>query len=608
MENLTNINMLWVLLCGFLVFLMQLGFSMIETGSVQSKNTINVAMKNLIDTVFGIAFFWLIGYGIMFGYDIDGIIGSNHFAINGTNPSENTFFFFHAMFAATAVTIISGAVAERIKFNGYIVVAIIVTSFIYPLYGHWAWAEHGWLKELGFTDFAGSTVVHSMGAWIGLVGAIFLGPRLGKFTKGKVHYFAPSNHNFIVFGVFILLFAWFGFNAGSLLEFNDTVALILMNTLIGACFGGIAGWVLTLFSKDKVAVEVFAFGIIAGLVGITAGCDQFSILESAFVGFFATIIMFVFDKYLTYKLKIDDPLSVVAIHGVAGVWGTLCVGFFGNLPNQLSRFEFILVQGLGIVVAMMTAVVLGSIMFYFLYKLNLLRVRKRHEVLGLNVSEHNAKLPWVDTIDSIAKIMKTGNIQKKIHEERGTEVGLVAKFFNYLLNILRDEQVLLKKSNSILKKNSEIDTLTQILNRRGLLNQIQDLNPFDADMSIIIVDIDKFKSINDTYGHNVGDSVLSELSAVLKSKTRENDILARWGGEEFLIIVFTDDINIAQNIAEKLRIAIEKFHFTTVKKLTASFGVSIAKNEKETFEEIFEKSDKALYQAKELGRNRVCIW
>ncbi|MGB5866875.1 MAG: ammonium transporter, partial [Arcobacteraceae bacterium] len=248
MENINSINTLWVLLCGFLVFLMQLGFSMIETGSVRSKNTINVAMKNLIDTVFGITFFWLIGYGVMFGFDIGGFIGSNHFAMDGSNAKENTFFFFQAMFAATAVTIISGAVAERIKFNGYIVVAIVVTSFIYPLYGHWAWAENGWLKELGFTDFAGSTVVHSMGAWIGLVGAVFLGPRLGKFTKGKVHYFAPSNHNFIVFGVFILLFAWFGFNAGSLLVFNDTVSLILLNTLIGASFGGISGWVLTLFS------------------------------------------------------------------------------------------------------------------------------------------------------------------------------------------------------------------------------------------------------------------------------------------------------------------------------------------------------------------------
>lgn len=608
MENLNEINTLWVLVCGFLVFMMQLGFSMIETGSVRSKNTINVAMKNLIDTVFGIAFFWLIGYGIMFGFDYNGIIGTSHFAMDGSSAENNTFFFFQSMFAATAVTIISGAIAERMKFNGYIVVAIVVTSLIYPLYGHWAWSDNGWLNQLGFTDFAGSTVVHSMGAWIGLVGALFLGPRLGKFSKGKIHYFAPSNHNLIVFGVFILLFAWFGFNGGSLLVFDERVSLILLNTLMGASFGGIAGWMLTLFSKEKVSIEVFAFGIVAGLVGITAGCDQFTLQQAAFVGFFATIFMFLFDRYLTHTLKIDDPLSAVAIHGIAGIWGTLCVGFFGSLPNELTRFEFILVQGLGIVVAMLTALVFGVILFYGLYKLNLLRVQKKYEVLGLNVSEHNAKLPWVDTIDSIIKIMKTGNFKKKIYEERGTEVGLVAKFFNYLLDILREEQIKLKKSNLILKKKSEIDTLTELSNRRGLLNKIKDLNPFEMNMSIIIVDIDKFKSINDTYGHNVGDSVLSELSSVLKNKVRENDLLARWGGEEFIIVIYTEDINIVQNIAEKLRVAIEKFHFTTVKKITASFGVSQAKHETETFEDIFEKSDKALYQAKELGRNRVCIW
>ena len=608
MQNIETLDHLWVLSCAFLVFLMQLGFSMIETGTVRSKNTINVAMKNLIDTVFGIVFFWLVGYGIMFGFDSHGLIGTDSFTINGSDNSQNTFFFFQAMFAATAVTIISGAVAERIKFNGYIFVAIIVTAFIYPLFGHWAWHDNGWLKTLGFTDFAGSTVVHSMGAWIGLVGAIVLGPRIGKFSKNKINYFSPSNHNFIVFGVFILIFAWFGFNAGSLLKFDESTSLILINTLIGASFGGVSGWLISLFSKQKVGVETFAFGILAGLVGITAGCDQFTVGESAFAGFTAALIMHVTDKILLYKFKIDDPLSAVSIHGFAGVWGTLCVGFFGNLPNQLTRTEFIGVQLLGIFAAFITAVILGGILFYLLYKFNLLRVSKRHEVMGLNVSEHNAKLPWVDTIESIVKIMKTGNIQKKIYEERGTEVGLVAKFFNYLLNILRKEQIKLKKLNTSLKRSSQIDPLTQVLNRRGFMDNIQGQNPFESAISLIVIDIDKFKSINDTYGHNVGDSVLKELSQVVKEKISEDDILVRWGGEEFIVTVFTKDINITQNIAERLREAIENFKFTTVNNVTASFGVSLAKNKEETFEEIFEKADKALYQAKQMGRNRVCSW
>jgi Amt family ammonium transporter len=603
-----NINTLWIMLCAFLVFLMQFGFSLIETGTVRTKNSINVAMKNLIDTVFGIIFFWLIGYGIMFGLDYNGLFGTDGFAIDGSNSSQNSFFFFQSMFAATAVTIISGAVAERIKFDGYIVVAIIVTSLIYPLFGHWAWNENGWLNQLGFRDFAGSTVVHSIGAWIGLVGTIILGPRLGKFSKGRVKYFAPSNHNFIVFGVFILLFSWFGFNSGSLLKFDDSTSLILLNTLIGASFGGLAGWVISLFSKEKLGVEIFAFGIIAGLVGITAGCNEFNLYEAAFVGFMATLIMFAFDLMLIHKFKIDDPLSVVAIHGAAGVWGTLAVGIFNPTPNDLSRLEFIFVQSLGIVVAMITALLLGSILFYILYKLNLLRVKKKHEVLGLNVSEHNAKLPWVETIESIVKIMKTGNINTKVYEERGTEVGLVAKFFNYLLNILKNEQIKLKKLNSSLKKSTQIDPLTKILNRRGLMDMIGEKNPYNDNISLIVIDIDKFKSINDNFGHNVGDSVLVELSKIVKSKIRDDDIFVRWGGEEFVLIVFTDNLNIVENIAEKLRIAIEEFNFTTVKKITASFGVSIPRNDKQNFEDIFENADKALYQAKEMGRNRVCTW
>jgi len=608
MENLTNLDIAWIFTCAFLVFLMQLGFSFIETGTVRSKNTINVAMKNLIDTVFGIIFFWLIGYGIMFGMSSNGIIGTNFFAIDGLDLNQNALFFFQAMFAATAITIISGAVAERMKFNGYIFVAIIVTSFIYPLFGHWAWNENGWLNQLGFTDFAGSTVVHSLGAWIGLVGAIYLGPRLGKFTKGQVKYFAPSNHNFIVFGVFILVFAWFGFNGGSLLSFDKQASLILANTLIGAIFGGVSGWLLSIFSKTKVDVELFAFGIIAGLVGITAGCNQFSIYEAAFVGFTATIIMFLTDQFLLHKLKIDDPLSVVGVHGFAGAWGTLAVGFFTALPNGLTRMEFIGVQLLGIISAFLLAVILGFFLFYILSKLQLLRVRKKHEVLGLNVSEHNAKLPWVETIESIVKIMKSGNIQKKVYEERGTEVGLVAKFFNYLLSVLRTEQIKLKKSNITLQKKSQIDQLTQILNRRGLEEILKNKIPYTEGICLVIIDIDKFKSINDTYGHTIGDSVLKELSSVVSTILREEDIFARWGGEEFVIITYTQDINVAQKIAEKIRKEIENFSFATVGKVTASFGVSYPKYKTDTFKTLFEQADKALYQAKELGRNRVCTW
>ena len=604
---MSDINLLWILISSFLVFLMQFGFSLIETGTVRTKNTINVAMKNLIDTIFSIVIFWLIGFGLMFGNDSYGLFGTDKFLIDGTDLELNAIFFFQAMFAATAITIISGAVAERIKFNGYIVVAILVTAFIYPIVGHWAWNENGWLAKLGFVDFAGSTVVHSLGAWVGLAGTIILGPRLGKFKNGKIKYFAPSNHNFIVFGVFILFFAWFGFNAGSLLALNFQVTSILMNTLISAVMGGVGAWFISLVFKEKLEVEILSFGLIAGLVGITAGCNSLTLYQSAFVGFASTFVMHFSDQFLLKKMKIDDPLSAVSIHGFAGAWGTIAVGIFATPIDGMTRLDFITIQIIGVISAFIFSFILGIVLFLLLYKLNLLRVRKKHEVLGLNTSEHNARLPWVETIESIISIMKTGNVQKKVYEERDTEVGIVARFFNILLENLREQNSQLSSSNKNLHKKAFFDNLTKVLNRDGLFEKLKQ-NFSSKEYSVAIIDIDKFKDINDTYGHDVGDTVLKELSQHISNKIRKDDLFARWGGEEFIIVLNSDNLTIAQSISEKIRKEIENFHFTTVKKITVSIGVSNFKNKEQEFENILKNADKALYEAKESGRNRVHVF
>ena len=604
---MSEINLLWILLSSFLVFLMQFGFSLIETGTVRTKNTINVAMKNLIDTIFSVVFFWLIGFGLMFGTDSFGLIGTDKFLIDGTNLELNAIFLFQSMFAATAITIISGAVAERIKFNGYIVVAILVTAFIYPVVGHWAWNSQGWLAQLGFIDFAGSTVVHSVGAWVGLAGTLILGPRLGKFKNGGIKYFAPSNHNFIVFGVFILFFAWFGFNGGSLLAFKLQVTSILMNTLISAVFGGVGAWCISLIFKDKLRVEILSFGIIAGLVGITAGCNNLTLYESAFVGFISTFIMHFSDLFLTKKLKIDDPLSAVSIHGFVGAWGTIAVGLFAVPVDGMSRIDFVTIQTIGVFSAFIFSFSLGLILFLLLYKLKLLRVRKKHEVLGLNTSEHNARLPWVETIESIIGIMKTGNIQKKVYEERDSEVGIVARFFNILLDSMREQNTKLSTSNKNLHQKAYFDTLTKVLNRSGLFEKIhKELQ--HKNYCIAILDIDKFKIINDTYGHDVGDKVLKELATLISSKIRTDDIFARWGGEEFLLIIENNNLAIAQSICEKIRKEVENFNFTTVDKLTISLGVSTYKSNNQSFDDVLKNADKALYDAKNSGRNRVFVF
>jgi len=594
----------WIILCAFLVFMMQLGFAMVETGCVRSKNTINVAMKNLADATFGFVFFWLIGYGLMFGSDHSGLFGTSHFMIDGTDFSQSAFFFFQAMFATTSATIVSGAVAERMKFSGYIITAIIVTSLIYPLFGHWAWGNGGWLREMGFVDFAGSTVVHSMGAWVGLAGALVLGPRLGKFHRDQIRIFAPSNHNFIVFGVFVLWFSWFGFNAGSLLSFAPSVASILMNTLLSGATGGISAYLISLIFTRQVGVELFSFGIIAGLVGITAGCAEFTAQQSAWVGFVSAIVMFLADRALL-RLRIDDPLSVVAIHGFTGVWGTLAVAFYGELPAGLSRGGYIQIQATGVIAAFVLAFSSGLIVFMLLKSFTALRVSRRHEALGLNVTEHQARLPWVDTIESIIKIMRSGNLHKKIHEERGTEVGVVARFFNYLLIRLRDRQVELVASNKSLQSQVYFDPLTKVHNRRGALEKIRRQAPATP-MSVIIIDIDHFKTVNDTYGHDVGDVVLKELAELIQQLIRNQDLFARWGGEEFILLCETSVLDEARRIAEKLRSSIAAYPFTTVNHLTCSFGVYSPEQQDLPFDVLFKNADVALYRAKEMGRNQVC--
>ncbi|WP_018295204.1 ammonium transporter [Mariprofundus ferrooxydans] len=608
MSDFSDIDVLWIMLTAFLVFLMQFGFALVETGTVRSKNTINVAMKNLIDTIMGVVVFWAVGFGLMFGSDHLGIFGTSWFFIDGADYNVNALFFFQAMFAATAVTIVSGAVAERIKFNAYVLVAIIVTGVIYPIFGHWSWGDGGWLKTLGFVDFAGSTVVHSVGAWIGLAGAIVLGPRLGKFRKGKALYFTPSNHNFIVFGVFILWFAWFGFNAGSILIYDKSITKILLNTLIGGAFGGLGAYIISLFFKERVSVEVFSFGIISGLVGITAGCDDFSTPVAALVGFVAAIVMFVTDQIVLKVMKVDDPLSVVSIHGFSGIWGTMAVGFFAALPENMTRVEFIAVQFTGVLAAFFLAFTLGLVLFSVLYKFKSLRVSKKNEVIGLNVAEHNARQPWVETIESIIRIMKSGNFSGKVYEEKYTEVGIVARFFNYLLSLLNTEQVKLEKSNISLKKESITDPLTKIMNRRGLYEKVQRQNPYKDKISIIIFDIDKFKVVNDTHGHAVGDEVIKTIAETVTPMLRQEDYIARWGGEEFVVTLRTIDIVDAQNSAERLRAKIETVKFPQVGKVTCSFGVSSPKNETMTLDDVIENADKALYDAKRLGRNRVCCW
>jgi len=344
--------------------------------------------------------------------------------------------------------------------------------------------------------------------------------------------------------------------------------------LISGAFGGFGAYLRSIFVKQRVSVEIFSFGIIAGLVGITAGCAEFDTSTSAFVGFVSAFVMYFFDQLLLRKFHVDDPLSVVGVHGFAGVWGTLAVGFFAVLPEGMSRLELIGIQALGVISAFVFAFSTGLVLFYLLLRSNALRVSRRNELIGLNLAEHNARLPWVDTIESIAKIMRSGNLKGKVYEEPYTEVGSVAKFFNHLLSLLREREIELTDSNIRLRSKATTDTLTKIHNRQSLVERVKGVNPYLNGFSLIIIDIDNFKSFNDTYGHAMGDTVLVELAQHIKRLIRANDFFARWGGEEFVILVKEHDIAQVQAKEDKIRESIELHNFRGVERIPCSFGVS----------------------------------
>ena len=387
LEIFKELDLFWVLICSFLIFMMQLGFSLVETGIVRSKNTINVAMKNLIDTVFSIIFFWIFGFGLMFGLDVYGLFGTDKFLIDGKDLHLNGFFFFQAMFAATAITIVSGAVAERIKFNGYIIVAIVVSAIIYPIFGHWAWSENGWLKALGFIDFAGSTVVHSIGGWVALAGIIVLGPRLGRFgRKGQSHFLAGHNLPLVALGGFILWFAWFGFNAASTVAASVSIGRIALNTHLAACAAASTYMILALLQSKAVLMRHTINASLAGLVAITAGCATMSPVFAVITGAIAGLLM-TFVPLLIEKMRLDDVVDAVAVHGVCGAWGTIAAGiFFLEKPFNL---DVISVQTLGVGAAFVWGFGAAFIMFKVLDKvLGGLRVSPQHEQRGLDYTEH----------------------------------------------------------------------------------------------------------------------------------------------------------------------------------------------------------------------------
>ncbi|SHH38443.1 ammonium transporter [Clostridium grantii] len=400
--DLTNLSIAidnsWVLIATALVFFMQAGFAMVETGFTRAKNASNIIMKNLMDFAVGSLIFWVLGFTLMFGADKAGLIGTGSlFSLGsfdhlGLSIPISTFLIFQTVFCATAATIVSGAMAERTKFKSYLIYSFAISAVIYPIVGHWIWGG-GWLANLGFHDFAGSTVVHSIGGWAALMGAYILGPRIGKYGKnGEVNTICAHNITLGALGVFILWFGWFGFNPGSTLSGMDFEATghIFMTTNLAAAMGATVAMFITWFKNGKPDVGFTLNGALAGLVGITAGCDLVSPGGAVIIGLISAFVVVFGAEFIEKKLKVDDPVGAVSVHGLCGVVGTLCVGLFavdGGLfyGGGLSMFGIQLLGALAVAVW-----TLGTtfVLFKAIDKTVGLRVSAEEETVGLDILEH----------------------------------------------------------------------------------------------------------------------------------------------------------------------------------------------------------------------------
>ncbi|AQS39993.1 ammonium transporter [Shewanella psychrophila] len=439
-------NIMWILIATGSVLFMQAGFCFLEAGSVRSKNSINVAVKNFCDFCLTSGVFWVAGFGIMYS-SAGHTFNPDYFLIAITDsPKLLAFFVFQLVFCGTASTIMSGAVAERTTFAGYLVIAFFVSGVLYPLFGRWAWNGNfeglnlGWLNQLGFVDFAGSSVVHSIGGWASLAAVMVIGPRIGRFCESS-----PSiqGHNIpmATVGTIILWFGWFGFNGGSSLKFDHTIPIIILNTNLAASFGAISVLLLTWYKHQKPDVPHVLNGALAGLVSITASCNAVLPQQAVLIGLCGGAIYLGSTKVLEH-FKIDDVVKAAPVHGVCGAWGTLCVALFGSaevLGTGLSFTGQLSIQLLGILVCFVWAFVPTYLFLKFIQKFIPLRVKAEDEIRGLNTSEHNAHTEVLDLLHAMEKQKNDSDFGKSVHEEPHTEVGQIAREYNRVLAVAHSE-------------------------------------------------------------------------------------------------------------------------------------------------------------------------
>ena len=438
-----NLDTFWLLICAILVFLMQAGFMCLESGLSRAKSSINVALKNVTDFGISVATFWAFGFALMYGTSVSGLFGSKFFFFTTKVAGYQSFFVFQAMFVATAATIVSGAVAERLKFFSYVIITFVTSGIIYPIVGHWVWSlnfsnpdiKTGWLGKLGFIDFAGSSVVHSVGGWVALAVLLIIGNRTGRFQDGRKRTFQGSNTPLAALGALILWFGWFGFNGGANGAMDLRIPLILINTFLAASAGLILSSVMGIYVMKKPEPMFMITGPIAGLVSITASCAYVDPTEAIIIGAIGGIVS---GSGILLLEKIKVP-----VHLFAGTWATIAVAIFGDFEAmgiERPMIDQLYIQLIGIVSVGAFCFISAFTIFFMINLLFRLRVNKIEEDMGLNISEHNASTATHDLLKVLNKQQETEDFSLRAPQDPFTEAGVIASQYNNIMDKLEQSE------------------------------------------------------------------------------------------------------------------------------------------------------------------------
>ncbi len=477
-----NLDTFWLLICAILVFLMQAGFMCLESGLSRAKSSINVALKNVTDFGISVATFWAFGFALMYGTSVSGLFGSKFFFFTTKVAGYQSFFVFQAMFVATAATIVSGAVAERLKFFSYVIITFITSGIIYPIVGHWVWSlnfsnpdvKTGWLGKLGFIDFAGSSVVHSVGGWVALAVLLIIGNRTGRYKKGQKKTFQGSNTPLAALGALILWFGWFGFNGGANGAMDLRIPLILINTFLAASAGLVLSSIMGIYVMKKPEPMFMITGPIAGLVSITASCAYVEPTQAIIIGSIGGLVSGT-GIILLEKIKVDDVVSAIPVHLFAGTWATIAVAIFADLEAmgvENSKLDQLYIQLIGIVSVGAFCFLSAFTIFFIINLFFKLRVNKIQEDMGLNISEHNASTATHELLKVLNKQQETDDFSLRAPQDPFTEAGVIAGQYNNIMDKLEqsEKQKNIWKNRVSKEIKLAIDVQKRLMPRRSINN------------------------------------------------------------------------------------------------------------------------------------------